>query len=47
MKKAEKAKTISEDFSKDYQKKVQDITDKYIVSIDKLIVLKEEELFTV
>lgn len=47
VKKAEKAKTISEDFSKDYQKKVQDITDKYIVSIEKLIALKEEELFTV
>ncbi|OGW92261.1 MAG: ribosome recycling factor [Omnitrophica bacterium RIFCSPLOWO2_12_FULL_44_17] len=43
-KKLEKAKTIGEDISKMTQKKIQDLTDKYIKFIDELLAKKEQEL---
>ncbi len=47
VKKSEKAKVITEDDSKKYQKEVQDLTDKYIKMIDDIISAKEKELLTV
>lgn len=47
IKKAEKAKEISEDESKKFQQEVQTITDKYIADVDKIIDAKEKELMSV
>lgn len=47
VKKAEKAKDISEDESKKFQQEIQTVTDKYISEIDKIIEAKEKELMTV
>jgi ribosome recycling factor len=47
VKKAEKAKEISEDDSKKYQAQVQEVTDKYIKDVDTIIDAKEKELLTV
>ncbi|HLE10191.1 MAG: ribosome recycling factor [Bdellovibrionales bacterium RIFOXYD12_FULL_39_22] len=47
VKKAEKAKTISEDDSKKFQADIQKITDEHIKEIDKIISNKEHELMTV
>ena len=47
VKKAEKAKTISEDDSKKMQKEIQEITDSFIKNIDEIIAGKEKELLTV
>lgn len=44
IRKLEKAKTIGEDISKGYQKKVQDLTDKYIKLIDEVLAKKEHEI---
>lgn len=44
VKKLEKAKTIGEDDSKIVQKKIQDLTDKYIKLIDEALAKKEHEL---
>ena len=46
-KKYEKEGTISEDEGKEYQKKVQALTDEYIEKIDKLLELKEKEIMEV
>lgn len=46
LKKLEKDKEISEDDSKTFQKKVQDVTDKFIKTIDDLIAKKESEVLT-
>lgn len=43
----EKDKKISEDESKRVQAKVQEITDKFIAEIDKLLVAKEKEITTI
>jgi len=43
-KKLEKAGTIGEDVSKVTQKKVQDLTDKYIQSVDEALAKKEHEI---
>ena len=47
VKKAEKGKELSEDDSKKYQTEIQNITDKFIKDIDKVVKSKEEELLTV
>ena len=47
IKKAEKAKAISEDDSKKFQKEVQEITDNFIQKVDTIINVKEKELLTV
>ncbi len=43
-KRLEKAKTIGEDESRGVQKKVQDLTDKFVKSIDEILTKKEAEL---
>lgn len=47
IKKAEKNKALSEDDSKKYQTEVQNVTDKFVKEIDKLIEAKEKEVLTV
>lgn len=47
IKKDEKNKNISEDESKECQKEVQIITDKYIKKIDELLKIKEKEIMEV
>lgn len=47
IKKAEKAKEISEDDSKKFQAEVQTITDKYIKQVDTVVEKKEKELLEV
>ena len=47
VKKAEKAKEISEDDSKKFQDEIQKVTDKYTKEVDDIIVIKEKELLTV
>ena len=47
VKKAEKAKDISEDDSKKFQDEIQKVTDKYVKEVDDVIVIKEKELLTV
>jgi len=44
VKKLEKAATISEDISKGTQKKVQELTDKYIKLIDEALAKKEQDI---
>ena len=44
IKKAEKAKKISEDDSKIFQQEIQNITDKFVKEIDKIIKTKEQEV---
>jgi ribosome recycling factor len=46
IKKAEKAKELSEDISKKYQAEVQTLTDRYIKQIDEIVSNKESELLT-
>ncbi|MFG1493890.1 ribosome recycling factor [Halobacteriovorax sp. GFR7] len=46
VKKAEKAKEISEDDSKKYQTEIQTVTDKYTKQVDEIIAAKEKELLT-
>lgn len=38
---------LSEDVAKDIEKKVQDLTDKYIAIVDKHLAIKEKEMMTV
>lgn len=47
VKKAEKAKELSEDESKKYQAEVQTITDKYIKQVDEIVEAKEKEVLSV
>jgi ribosome recycling factor len=47
VKKAEKAKEISEDDCKKFQSDIQVITDKHIAEVDKITANKEQELLTV
>lgn len=47
VKKAEKAKEISEDDSKKFQAEVQTVTDKYIKQVDVIVEKKEKELLEV
>ncbi|MBF0359912.1 MAG: ribosome recycling factor [Oligoflexia bacterium] len=47
IKKAEKAKEVSEDDSKKHQDEIQKITDTYIEQVDKTIHDKEKELLTI
>ena len=47
IKKAEKSKDISEDDSKKFQKEVQDVTDNFVLEVDKIMESKEKELMTV
>jgi len=47
VKKAEKAKEISEDDSKKYQTEIQTVTDKFVKEVDGIIEKKEQELLTV
>ena len=47
IKKSEKAKDISEDDSKKFQKEVQEVTDSFIQKVDEIINAKEKELLTV
>ena len=47
IKKAQKAKDISEDESNRFQKDVQEITDRFVGKIDEVINSKEKELLTV
>ncbi len=44
IRKLEKAKTIGEDVSKANQKKIQDLTDKFIKLIDEVLAKKEHEI---
>jgi ribosome recycling factor len=46
-KKLEKAKTISEDEVKLLEKDIQDLTNKFIENIDKVLVAKEKDIMTV
>ena len=47
VKKAEKAKEITEDDVKKYSDEIQKITDKYVGEVDSVIEIKEKELLTV
>ena len=47
VKKAEKAKEISEDDVKKFLDEIQKLTDKFVKDIDDLLVIKEKELLTV
>lgn len=47
VKKLEKNKEISEDDLRDYEKQIQDLTDKYIEGIDEIAKLKENELMEI
>lgn len=47
VKRAEKAKEVSEDDSKKYQSEIQDVTDKFIKQVDEIVAAKEKELMTV
>jgi ribosome recycling factor len=47
IKKNEKESNISEDECKEYQKKVQKITDEFIENIDKLLEAKEKEIMEI
>jgi ribosome recycling factor len=47
LKRAEKAHEISEDESKRFQDRVQKLTDKHMVEIDRILAAKEEELMEV
>lgn len=47
IKKAEKAKELSEDESKKYQAEVQTVTDKYIKQVDEIVEAKEKELLSI
>jgi len=47
LKKAEKAKEISEDLLKDYMEVVQKITDEYIKRVDDLVKIKTDEIMSV
>ena len=44
VKRLEKAKTIGEDESRGVQKKVQDLTDKFVKSVDEALAKKESEI---
>ena len=47
LKKAEKTDNLPEDTVKDYQDKIQKITDKYTKTIDTSVLEKEKEVMTV
>ena len=47
VKKAEKAKEITEDDLKKYSEEIQKITDKFVKEVDDIVSLKEKELLTV
>jgi ribosome recycling factor len=47
VKKAEKAKEITEDDVKKFSEDIQKVTDKFIKEVDGIIVIKEKELLTV
>ena len=47
LKKLLKSKEIGEDDEKIFQKKIQDITDKHIVSVDNKVSSKEKEIMTI
>ena len=47
LKKLLKSKEISEDDEKNFEKKVQEITDKHIKSVDEKVALKEKEIMTI
>ncbi|MCT4552112.1 MAG: ribosome recycling factor [Alphaproteobacteria bacterium] len=47
IKKAEKAKEISEDMLKDYEKQIQDLTDTNIKEVDTMLKTKEADIMTV
>jgi ribosome recycling factor len=47
IKKAQKAKEITEDDEKKFTEEVQKITDKYVKEVDDIVVSKEKELMTV
>jgi len=47
LKKLLKSKDISEDDEKSFQKKIQDLTDKHIASVDTKVSSKEKEIMTI
>ena len=47
LKKLLKSKEISEDDEKSFQKKIQDITDKHILTVDNKVSSKEKEIMTI
>ncbi|MEM9493097.1 MAG: ribosome recycling factor [Myxococcota bacterium] len=47
LKEAEKEKNISEDDSKSGQKKIQDLTDRYVAMVDDISAGKEKEILEV
>ena len=47
VKKAEKAKNLSEDQAKDAQDGVQKLTDKYVKEVDSMVAAKEKEIMKV
>ena len=47
LKKLLKSKEISEDEEKSFQKKIQDITDKHITTVDSRVASKEKEIMTI
>ena len=46
IKKAEKSKEVSEDDSKKFQQEIQNVTDKFVKEIDKIIEVKEQEVIS-
>ena len=46
MKKAEKAKEISEDDSKKFQDQIQKVTDKFVSKVDEIMEAKEKEILS-
>ena len=47
IKAAKKISEITEDDARDYEKKLQDVTDKYVKKLDELAAEKEKELMSV
>ena len=47
LKKLLKSKEISEDEEKSFQKKIQEITDKHIATVDNKVLFKEKEIMTI
>lgn len=46
VKKAEKAKEISEDEAKNFQEQIQKVTDQFVVKVDEIVDVKEKEVLS-
>ena len=47
MKAKKKASELTEDEVKDGEKQVQDLTDKYVAEIDKMVTAKDQEIMSI